>query len=133
VDAARCRKVAQEVETQFLVNDVRTAATPAEQIHAAREADVIVQATPIGMKTGDPTPLAAEAFRAGHLVYDLVYMYPETAIMKAARPAGAKTANGLSMLLHQGARAFHIWTGREPAVAVMRAALEKAVYGQRSS
>jgi len=48
--------------------------------------------------------------------------------MKAAAKGGARTANGLGMLLHQGAWAFTIWTGRKAAVDVMRKELEKAVY-----
>jgi shikimate dehydrogenase len=56
-------------------------------------------------------------------------MFPETAFLRAAREGGARTANGLGMLLHQGARALTIWTGRAAPVAVMRTALEQAVYG----
>jgi shikimate dehydrogenase len=56
-------------------------------------------------------------------------MYPQTAILSVAREAGAAVANGLGMLLHQGARAFTIWTNEEPDVDVMRRALEEAVYG----
>ena len=55
-------------------------------------------------------------------------MYPETAFLSTAKSAGAQIANGLGMLLHQGARAFEIWTGIEPNVEAMRKALEKAVY-----
>jgi shikimate dehydrogenase len=96
---------------------------------AAAEADLVVQATPVGMKLGDASPLPPDAFRKGQLAYDLVYMYPETPFMKAAAQGGARTANGLGMLLHQGAHALRIWTGVEPPVGVMRAALERAVYG----
>ncbi|MCX7827327.1 MAG: shikimate dehydrogenase, partial [Verrucomicrobiae bacterium] len=53
----------------------------------------------------------------------------ETRLLAAARKAGAQTANGLSMLLHQGAKSFEIWTGKRAPVAVMRRALHKAVYG----
>jgi shikimate dehydrogenase len=48
--------------------------------------------------------------------------------MAEAGKAGATTANGLGMLLHQGARSFEIWTGRQPDTGAMRAALEQAVY-----
>ena len=97
---------------------------------AAREADLVVQATPVGMKAGDRSLLTPSAFRAGQGAYDLVYMYPETAFMAAARAGGAKAANGLGMLLHQGAHAFEIWTGRTPPADVMRRALEAKVYGR---
>jgi shikimate dehydrogenase len=48
--------------------------------------------------------------------------------MSAAAQAGATTANGLGMLLHQGAEAFTIWTQREAPVTIMRRALENALY-----
>ena len=82
------------------------------------------------MKREDPSVLPPEAFRKGQRVFDLVYMYPQTAFMKLAQQAGAQATNGLGMLLHQGARAFEIWTGAAPDVSAMRAALERAVYGE---
>ena len=98
------------------------------RIEACRAADLVVQASPVGMKPDDPSLLPSEAFRAGQRVFDLIYMYPETAFLKTAGAAGAQTANGLGMLLHQGARAFEIWTGIRPDTAAMRTALENAVY-----
>jgi shikimate dehydrogenase len=100
---------------------------------AAQRADIVVQATPVGMHRDEPSPLPASAFRQGQLAYDLVYMYPETDFMRKARAAGARTANGLGMLLHQGARAFTIWTGRAADTGVMREALERGVYGKACS
>jgi shikimate dehydrogenase len=128
LDVDRCRKLAVELETQFFIQEIDLATTPSSQIEAALEADLVVQSTPIGMKATDPSPLPAEAFREGHWAFDLIYMYPETAFMKTAKAGGAKTANGLGMLLHQGAKAFEIWTGTQPPTDVMRAALEKEVY-----
>jgi shikimate dehydrogenase len=94
----------------------------------AREADLLVQASPIGMKPADPCPLPPEAFRAGHLAFDLVYNLPETGFMRAAAAGGAQAVNGLGMLLHQGAEAFSIWTGRPAPIDVMRQALQAALY-----
>lgn len=99
---------------------------------AARECDLIIQATPVGMQPDDPSLLPPEAFRPGQVVFDLIYNPAETPLLAAARAAGARTANGLGMLLHQGARAFRLWTGRQPPIPVMRAALEKALQAQRS-
>jgi shikimate dehydrogenase len=95
---------------------------------SCREAGLVIQASPVGMKKDDPSLLPPEAFRAGQRVFDLIYMYPETAFLRAAKSAGAQTANGLGMLLHQGAKAFEIWTGINPDIKAMRTALEKAVY-----
>ena len=52
--------------------------------------DLVIQATPVGMKPSDDPILKADAFRAGQYVYDLIYMYPETGLMKEASSAGAK-------------------------------------------
>ena len=123
-DPARPGNVAREIGARSGVS-VTIASRWEEE---AREADIVVQATPLGMKPGDPLPLKAEAFRSGQAVFDLVYMYPETAFMKAAKAGGAQTANGLGMLLHQGVHAFEIWTGVKPPVDVMKKALEKVVY-----
>jgi shikimate dehydrogenase len=98
------------------------------KLQQCREADLVIQASPVGMKKDDPSLLPKEAFRKGQRVFDLIYMYPETALLSSAKAAGAQVANGLGMLLHQGAKAFNIWTGIEPDIGAMRKALEKAVY-----
>ncbi len=128
VDQAKRDSVAAELATLHPGLPVQHAATPAEQAAACRAADVVVQCTPVGMKPTDRPLLGPDAFRAGQRAFDLIYMTPETVFMEQARLGGARTANGLGMLLHQGARAFTIWTGREPDVAAMRAALQAAVY-----
>ncbi len=98
---------------------------------AVRASQVIIQATTIGMRPDDPPLLERDAFCSGQQLYDLIYLYPQTAIMRAAEAAGASTANGLGMLLHQGALSFEIWTGTPPPLAPMRAALERGVYGNQ--
>ncbi len=128
VDAARARRVADEI-TALGSCQATALAADAPREPAAREADIVVQATPVGMQPEDPAPLAAGAFRPGQFAMDLVYMYPETGFLRAAHAAGARGVNGLGMLLHQGARALEIWTGQPAPVAVMKAALEAAVYG----
>ena len=83
------------------------------------------------MHPGDPALLPSDSFRKGQLVFDLIYNPAVTPLLATARAAGARVANGLGMLLHQGARAFRQWTGRKPPVPVMRAALEKALKAKR--
>ncbi len=94
---------------------------------AAREADLIVQCTSSGMNAADAPLLSASAFRRGQYFYDLVYTSPRTPTMLAAESAGARCANGLGMLLHQGAASFRIWTGLDADLAAMRGALEEAL------
>jgi shikimate dehydrogenase len=131
LDAVRVEKLQEDLAA--LAPETETETVPANETAAyCRTADLVVQASPVGMKPDDPELLPAEAFREGQRVLDLIYMHPETALMRTARRAGAEVANGLGMLLHQGARSFEIWTGREPDTAAMRAALETAVYGRNA-
>ncbi len=97
-------------------------------IELSQSSSLVIQASPVGMKKDDPSLLPPEAFHKGQRVFDLIYMYPETAFLRTAKAAGAQIANGLGMLLHQGAKAFNIWTGIEPDIGAMRKSLEKAVY-----
>jgi shikimate dehydrogenase len=129
IDAERVQKLNDEIIGLTPQVEVVQALGKPEQVERCRACDLVVQASPVGMKRGDPSLLPPEAFRAGQRAFDLIYMYPETAFLSTAREAGAEIANGLGMLLHQGARAFEIWTGSEPSVSAMRKALESAVYG----
>jgi shikimate dehydrogenase len=132
LDLARVRKLEREIADLPRPIPVRViAAEAAAWITAGQEAEIVVQATPVGMHPGEGSPLPAEAFRPDQLVYDLIYMFPETPVMQAARARGARVSNGLGMLLHQGARSFAIWTGIEPPVDVMRRVLEQGVYGKK--
>jgi shikimate dehydrogenase len=92
--------------------------------------DLLLNATPLGLKAGDASPLEGAPFqlRQARAVYDMIYRPAETKLLKAAKATGCKTANGLGMLLYQGAKAFEIWTGKPASLDVMRRALEQNVY-----
>ena len=85
--------------------------------------DLIVNATPLGLNCNDPSPIPTRLLAPHLMVYDTIYSERRTPFVSAAVEAGARGANGLSMLLHQGALAFEIWFGREAPLDVMRAAL----------
>ena len=85
--------------------------------------DLIVNATPLGMNLSDPAPVPARLLAPHHIVFDCVYGSSKTALVRAAEEAGARGANGLSMLLHQGALSFSIWFNREAPIEAMRTAL----------
>jgi shikimate dehydrogenase len=85
--------------------------------------DLIVNATPLGLHRSDPSPIPARLLAPHLMVYDTFYSERRTPFVSAAIEAGARGANGLSMLLHQGALAFEIWFGREAPLDVMRNAL----------
>ena len=94
--------------------------------------DLLLNATSLGLKLDDPFPLDADQFllRSASAVYDMIYRPAETSLLRAAREAGCRTANGLGMLLYQGVRAFEIWTGKSAPVEVMRRALHGNIYGK---
>ncbi len=85
--------------------------------------DLIVNATPLGMNANDPSPVPARLLAPHHMVFDCVYGPSKTSLLRAADEAGARGANGLSMLLHQGALSFSLWFDREAPIDVMRKAL----------
>jgi len=93
--------------------------------------DLVLNATSLGLKAGDALPFNAASFalsRAG-AAYDMIYRPAETPFLAAARKAGCRAANGLGMLLYQGAKALELWTGRKPPINVMHDALRQNVYG----
>jgi shikimate dehydrogenase len=126
---ARALRVAEEIRLLAPQIPVSTS-TLADAPQACHSAQLAIQATSVGLKPGDPSLLPSSAFHRGQWAYDLIYHVAETPWMAAAVQAGAKTANGLGMLLHQGAEAFTIWTQREAPVNVMRRALENALYNK---
>ena len=80
-----------------------------------KEVELIIDSTSVGMAPhADVAPLIpAEFLHEKMLVVDLVYNPLETCLMQAARAGGAKSLNGLGMLIYQGIEAFRLWTGRE--------------------
>ncbi len=99
--------------------------------YPAGRVDVLVNATSLGLRAGDVSPLDARQFdlRQAGAVFDMIYRPAETPLLQAAKAAGCRVANGLGMLLYQGARALEIWTGRPAPVDIMRRALTEHVYG----
>jgi len=90
----------------------------------AGQAALVVNATSLGLhEDGPPPELPLAALGPGQVVADIVYRPGGTPWLEAAAARGARTVDGLGMLLHQGAAAFVQWTGREPPVDAMRAAL----------
>ncbi|WP_435072937.1 shikimate dehydrogenase [Halorubrum sp. HHNYT27] len=86
-------------------------------------ADVLVNATSVGMEAPEETPVPASHLHGDLAVLDAVYAPIETRLLREAADAGATTVDGTWMLLFQGVEAFEIWTGREAPVEEMSAAL----------
>src|SRR5262249_20336367 len=93
--------------------------------------DLVLNATSVGLGAEDPSPLDRDRLPLERIgaVYDMVYRPAETVLLKQAKAAGCRVANGLGMLLYQGARALELWTGKPAPLQVMRQALERNVYG----
>lgn len=88
--------------------------------------DLIINATSVGMKRGDPALLPGHLLQPHHMVYDMIYSPARTRLLADAESAGARAANGLSMLLHQGAISFETWFNREAPLDTMRQGLCEA-------
>ncbi len=122
--ASKAEEIAAEIKKQF----------PSVKIsvgYPKAEVDLILNATSLGLKPEDGSPLDEKQFplKQTRAVYDMIYQPAETKLLAAAKKSGCKTANGIGMLVHQGAKAFEIWTGQPAPVAVMRRAVEGSVYG----
>jgi shikimate dehydrogenase len=87
---------------------------------------LLIQATPLGLSANDPLPVPESSLHPGLRIYDTVYHRDWTPFVRAARARHLPALDGLGMLLHQGARALSILSGRPAPIAEMRAALEKA-------
>jgi shikimate dehydrogenase len=100
---------------------------PADMKDKLDSCDLLVNATPIGMKAGDPSPVSSQIFHRGLRIYDLVYNRPATQLVSEASRAKLHAVTGLGMLLYQGAISFEIWTDIKAPVDVMRKALKEAL------
>ncbi|UCG13418.1 MAG: shikimate dehydrogenase [Deltaproteobacteria bacterium] len=97
------------------------------QSWTALEADLVINATPVGMSPHiDRSVVPPQWFRPGMVVMDMVYRPQKTRFLRDAEAAGCAGISGLEMLLYQGAAQLEIWTGREAPVKIMRRALMDA-------
>ena len=93
---------------------------------ALTEARLVINATNVGLRPDDRSLISRDSLTPAHFVYDTIYNPPRTALLGEAEAAGAQFANGLTMLLYQGARSFELWFERKAPVNVMRAAISLA-------
>lgn len=125
---------------EALVSDLRAFADQGLRLHAltltdedliesARTADLLVNATTVGMWPRVENSVWPESLPIpAHLtIFDLVYRPIETHLLRQARESGAQAINGLGMLIRQGVIAFEMWTGESAPADVMRAACEQAL------
>ena len=92
----------------------------------AKRVDVIINATPIGMRGAgneNQLPLPVEAMHKGQIIVDLIYHPLQTEFLKNASRIGARTMNGIGMLIHQAALQYTLWTNKEAPLDVMQDAV----------
>lgn len=118
-DPARAERLAQRYG---IVRSVDS-----DPARVARDATVVLNATPLGIRDEDPLPLAIESIPEGAAVIDLVYRRGETAWVRAARARGHPAGDGMVMLLEQGALAFEWWFEIAAPRDVMRESLRQAM------
>ncbi|HIE50438.1 MAG TPA: shikimate dehydrogenase [Armatimonadetes bacterium] len=122
----RAERLAEMLNTRLRPGVARVVQWQSAQLqYELGRADLIVNTTSVGMHpqeeacpVADLPPLLPEA-----LVYDIIYNPLETVFLRRAMAQGARTMNGVEMLVYQGALSFQLWTGREPPIEVMREAL----------
>ncbi|GMR03428.1 MAG: shikimate dehydrogenase [Thermodesulfovibrionia bacterium] len=107
------------------LNKIRNNTFFLENIKDIGRPDIIINATPLGLKSEDALPLSPDFIAPEMVVCDLVYK--NTSFLQEAKKKGARTIDGSGMLLWQGILAFDLWTGVKPPVDVMRQALLSAI------
>ena len=129
IDEAKTKDLKAHYERYF--DDQRLEITGADGLKdKLKQCELLINATPIGMKESDPSPVDASLLHYGLYVYDLVYNRQTTELVKKANSLKLHAATGLGMLLYQGVIAFEIWTGARAPLGVMRKALKEALKGQ---
>lgn len=123
--------LAEELRRKLNANALGRPLTAATLRDELKDADILINATPVGMVPNvDQTLVGRELLRSDMAVMDIVYNPLETLLLKEAKAVGAKCIDGLEMLVQQGAESFKIWTGCEPPIQVMRDAALKGLKGR---
>jgi len=86
--------------------------------------DLVVNTTRLGLEADDPLPLNLRRLGRAGAVIDLVYRPEPTPFVEAARELGIRAADGMEMLVQQGAVSFERWWGQKPSLEVMRASVQ---------
>jgi shikimate dehydrogenase len=108
-DITRAEEIIERVEPH-LKSTVATTLTFEDAEQTVRDADLVVNATPVGMSADDLSPIPAAWLHSQQVVLDMVYGGEgPTALLRDARAAGATSLDGLGMLVGQGATAVDIW------------------------
>jgi shikimate dehydrogenase len=103
------------------LSEIQNNVSVLENMESAERPDILINATPLGLKPDDPLPVNPDLITSEMIICDLVYK--KTTFLKEADKKGAKNIDGSGMLLWQGVLAFELWTGVKPPVDLMREVL----------
>jgi shikimate dehydrogenase len=121
---ARADELAAALKQSFSHADISVVALAESSLSILLpHTEIVVNATSVGMHPHERLRFPFDALGPQHLVCDIVYRPLRTPLLEAAQAQGARTVDGVGMLLHQGAEAFELWTGRPFPLALVRAAL----------
>ncbi len=113
-------------KAESLASEVGADAAPMTEATRARDYDVVINATSVGMaEVSAESPIPPSAIQEGMVVMDIVYKPMVTELVRTARAQGATAIHGGRMLLHQAARQFELYTALEAPLDAMNAALDR--------
>ena len=112
----RAKKLVRELKKLYQNVFLQETISHVENFH------IIINATPLGLKNKDPSPLDTSLLKNNQIICDLIYK--KTLLLKEASQKGCMTIDGSGMLLWQGMLTFELWTGKKPPAEVMRKALK---------
>ncbi len=125
---AKAVQLASTLRERFIKPITGTPLNPSSLREAMKSTDILINTTSVGMHPNSDSSIVPEALLHSDLVvFDVVYTPLTTRLLHDAEQAGARTINGLQMLVYQGAEAFHLWTGLEPPVSTMYRSAQRAL------
>lgn len=122
-DPAKAKKLTRDLRRHY--SGIEIEAVSKDDALKGRDFDLVVNATPVGMKSGDGLVIDLNLFPRVSLVYDLIYNPAMTPLLRQAKKKGIDYANGLGMLVRQGAVSFKHWTKQNAPLDVMFRAVGK--------
>lgn len=131
----KAKQLSSELENDFMDDNIHKGPSRLKVIEWSKlgltteisDVDLIINASSLGMSSSDPELISQNLLEPHHLIYDMIYSPSKTKLIRDGISIGARTANGLSMLLHQGAISFETWFNQEAPVEVMKKGLEDAI------
>jgi shikimate dehydrogenase len=125
-DIEKARRLELDLKMKFSKNIIGKSLSAISIKKYLKESDVLINATNVGMKPNQFQSIVDSSLLTSNLaVMDIVYNPVETKLLTDAKKTGARTINGIDMLIHQGAVSFELWTGQKAPIEVMKQAALK--------